>query len=73
MKLIHNKLEKTVISIQKKENRYFFSNILLRSFVKPESNENNAIDLENSFQNEKMAAAKQGVRQRKIYQNMGNV
>lgn len=57
--------------MSKQEHPDVFSNALLRSFVKP--NKHNAIALENFFQRGEMGAAKQRVRQRKIYQNMENV
>lgn len=57
--------------MSKQEDPDVFSNALLGSFVK--SNEWNAIDSENFFQREEIRAAKQRVRQRKVYQNMGSV
>lgn len=50
--------------MSKQEHPDVFSNALLRSFVKPK--ECNAIALENFFQREEMAAAKQRAGHRKI-------
>ena len=57
--------------MSKQEHPDVFSNALLGSFVKP--NECNVFALENFFQREEMGAAKQRVRQRKIYQNTEKV
>lgn len=57
--------------MSRQEHPDVFSKASLQRFVKP--NECNATALEKLFQREGMGAAKQRVRQRKIYQNMENV